>query len=132
MATKAELEVEVEKLNAELLSLREKTVDQSPLVKQLQDELASKDSTLEVVQNINSELEDQVASMAAEIQNLMGQLAKNKAKTEIVDSSNRVYLDGKVYEVLWRSTVKDMVYEGYHKRHLDENHTAVVIAKIGG
>jgi hypothetical protein len=45
---------------------------------------------------------------------------------------DRAVLEGVEYEILWRSTVKDLVWEGFKKGHLDENHTGIVISKIGG
>lgn len=46
--------------------------------------------------------------------------------------SNHVALDGVIHDIIWRSTVKDLSIEGYQKRNVDENATAIVIQKHGG
>lgn len=41
-------------------------------------------------------------------------------------------IDGVWHKVIWRSTVKDLVYDGYHKRHVPEDATVLVVQKTGG
>jgi hypothetical protein len=68
----------------------------------------------------NKILSDRVAELDEKLKNPGGVLPNDS-----------VCLDGKVYPVLHRNTVKELVID-YHKRFVSEEHTAVVIEKFGG
>lgn len=53
----------------------------------------------------------------------------NETKSE--KTGDQVILDGNSYAIIHRNTVRELA-EDYKKRFVDENHTAVVIEKIGG
>jgi len=71
----------------------------------------------------------------SDVAELKGQLAAaKKAAVPAADAcdGNHVSLDGAKYDIIWRSTVKDLAIEGYQKRHVSEAATAIVIVKEGG
>ncbi len=153
MATKAELEQEVEQLKAQLASgtppdVAAMTAELDQLKANLEavsDErdqaaadLAKSEAEVEELKKMADqdsqaelELQQQLDSVKQDLQVAKDALAAKEA-TGPVAEGNHASVDGKTYDILWRSTVKDLVYEGYHKRHVDENCTAIVIEKVGG
>ena len=175
MATKAELEAEVEQLKAQLASgqppdVAAMTAELDKLKADLDALSDEKAQLLDQLQKVtdsalqgNAVLEDALKASAAqkadldelkkvtdqdaqEIVQLHQQLdalkqdlqvAQDALKDEPLTPEERfdghhVVLDGAKHDIIWRSTVKDLAVEGYHKRHVDEDMTAVVIRKPGG
>lgn len=153
MATKAELEQEVEQLKAQLSSgqppdvatmtaeldkLRLDLDAVSDERDQAAADLAKSQAEVEELKKMSDqdsqmelELQQQLDSVKQDLQVAKDALAAKDA-TGPAPEGNHVSVDGTTYDILWRSTVKDLVYEGYHKRHVDENCTAIVIQKAGG
>lgn len=150
MATKAELEAEVDQLKAQLAEqnpdlsainaeLDQLRVDLDKVVherdynfdknKELQaqvdemTQMAAQDAQKEL------DLQQQVDSLKQDLKVAQDALAAPSASGCVGD---HVSLDGDKYDIIWRSTVKDLSYEGYLKKNVDENQTALVIAKHGG
>lgn len=160
MATKADLEQEVEQLKAQLASgLPPDAVAMTAELDKLKADLeavsderdkagldlatcqaqlaASGDLDAKVSAALTQALLDkddlakQLAAVKQDLQVAQDAAAQKPAAGPVCEG-NHASVDGKTYDILWRSTVKDLVYEGYHKRHVDENHTAIVVAKVGG
>lgn len=157
MATKAELEQEVEQLKAQLASgqppdtvavaaeldqLKVDLIAVSDERDQAAADLAKAQAEVEELKKaqdqdnadsaqVLDQLQQQLDSVKKDLQVAQDSLAAKEA-TGVLPDGNHALVDGTTYDILWRSTVKDLVYEGYHKRHVDENQTAIVIAKVGG
>jgi chromosome segregation ATPase len=140
MATKAELEQEVEQLKAQLASAT--PPDVAALTAELDQLKADLDSACDERDAAAAQLADesqksadlqaQLDSVKSDLKVAQDALAAKAAKPSGAVGPDRVVLDGKEHPILWRSTVKDLVWEGFKKGHLDENHTGLVIPKIGG
>ena len=134
MATKAELEQEVEQLKAQLAA--NTPPDVAALTAELDQLKADLDGACDerdVASAQNADLQQQLDAVKQDLKVAQDALAaKPAAPVAGPVGADRVVLDGKEYPILWRSTVKDMVWEGFKKGHLDENHTGLVIPKIGG
>lgn len=148
MATKAELEQEVEQLKAQLAAgLPPDVVAMTAELDKLRLDLDSvADERDKAAADLKS-CQDQLGGAEQDYADLQKQLDSVKKDLQVAQDAaaqkpaapasacgdgNHAMVDGKSYDILWRSTVKDLVYEGYHKRHVDENHTALVVAKAGG
>lgn len=130
MASKAELEAEVERLRTEL---SDKTVspeqideDVTSLKEELDRIVDERDALRLACTSLNTELDTvkrdlQVARDSLEL--------KTKAPSEEVPSDDCVILGGQKYPIIWKSSVKGLAYEGYQMRRVEEFLTALVIKK---
>jgi uncharacterized coiled-coil DUF342 family protein len=147
MATKAELEQEVEQLKAQLAAnippdVAALTAELDKLKSDLDTVSDERDKALADVAELKQvadqdaqkelELQQQIDSLKKDLQVAQDALATKSEQSGSDIGPDRVVLEGKEYAILWRSTVKDLVFEGHFKKHTDENHTALVIEKIGG
>jgi hypothetical protein len=100
------------------------------------------------VAELQAALEDATSKLAASDNSLKA--AKNGWKSDVKElkaklkasedkdaglplcDGNHVFIDGGKYDIIWRSTVRDLAVEGYQKRNVHEDQTAVVIVKSGG
>jgi chromosome segregation ATPase len=155
MATKSELEAEVEQLRAQIAAdkpadLTEINLELDQLKRDLGKTVSERDYNWEQLQKSKAQaadLEDQLGKVTQsalegndalkiatdQIADLRRDL--DNAKAGVVGESgdkNHVRLDGVTYDVIWRSTVRDLAVEGYQKRNLHEDQTAIVITKPGG
>lgn len=159
MSTKPELEAEVEQLKAQLAALQttppaegqpvpgadvQKLAEMGNELEQLKADIQKtadeRDVALVEVSRLEAEVADYSEKMddiSTHLQNKLDEVDQvsrelSVSRNEKCTGENHVSLDGTKYDIIWRSTVRDVVYEGYHKRNIDENYTAIVVAKHGG
>lgn len=153
MATKAELEQEVEQLRIQLSAEKPDLAAINTEIDQLKTDLgkavSERDYNWTKLQEVQTELVDSQTQLQAagqvvtkssadlgealsKVDDLQKQLDAVKSAPAEGCDGNHVSLDGEKYDIIWRSTVRDLSVEGYHKRNVDENQTAIVIAKHGG
>lgn len=142
MATKAELEAKVAELEAKLAATTPDAVvtpaDQaeSDLIQGLKDQVAGLQANLTQAENSLEAASEEVAARDAEIERLTKELAlardfRDEKEPVIGTTQNVVFLDGQEFPVIHRNTVRELVQD-FYKKEVDEEHTAVVIAKTGG
>jgi hypothetical protein len=106
MATKTELETKVVELESQFNLI-----------------LKERDSLRKHLESVQYDL--QVARDSLEVRGISTPQVEENTEDHVI-------LDGKRYQITWRSTVKDLDYEGLRKRYVAENDTAIVINKTGG
>lgn len=94
--------------------------------KKLSDHVVALQRERDTLKEANAGLRDDVVKISREIEVLTA-----AGEPETKKQADQVILDGVSYPIIHRNVVKELV-EDYKKRHVPEDHTAVVIDKIGG
>lgn len=94
--------------------------------KKLSDHVVALQRERDTLKEANAGLRDDVVKISKEIEALTAPVAGEPKAL-----ADQVFLGGVSYSIIHRNTVKELV-EDYKKRHVPEDHTAVVIDKIGG
>jgi hypothetical protein len=100
-------------------------------VAELQAALADASSKLEASDGALKRAKDGWKSDVKELKSKLKASEDKDAGLPLCDG-NHVFIDGAKYDIIWRSTVKDLSIEGYQKRGVGESQTAIVIVKEGG
>lgn len=131
MASKAELEAEVERLRS-LVKEKEFPIEVDEEISTLKEELQRVVDERDALRTQSTTLRTEKEHALEQLKKKTEELSLKSEKKVSCEGEDHVILDGVRYPILHRNMVKEFINDFYRRMVPDELFTAIVVGKIGG